>query len=1036
MGSPVALLIGMSIPARVCIVAPEFVGPFPNGGVGTACYWEARVLGEAGFEVTVLYTGATVKETEAFWTDHFARSAPFAYVDLHAWAATHCAGHPNGSSDPLSPEAYVADMVYAWLKDRPFDLVLAQEFLGHSARALQARHAGYALRGQRAAVTMHSCRQWVFEGMRQLPSSPQDVVVDFLERESARLADLVIAPSGHMAEWARQHWQIDAATVVPYCFDPHAARPRERTEHRGPFRHLVFFGRLETRKGLHLFCRALASGRLRGVEKATFLGKHSSVEGMPSAQFIERALAAVPNLQVEMVSHLGSLEAQAWLKAQEGVLVVAPSLADNLPYALIELYSHRIPFVSNRIGGIPEIVGARNSHMLAEPTVDGLTSTLERVLDAGSLVVDYTDGYDVLAANRAHVTVVAGLMNQPAAPSADTLSAFAVAVAGVFDAEALAAVRERLAAADPLALTGTWYTLEDWAASTDASPVVVLDAHVEPAAGFWTSFVHGAAQPSAGLVTSYYGRGEAVVQPLGRALESGWTSNVFGGPCLAASPQVLPILRQAAQGGPVSFWQLYAAAATRGAAVTVVPEPLFSVPDTDVATAGFDAVQGVTREYVSQRPADLDLEWLLKTARLGGAGGHADETGRADYDRLIGATDEHIRQLAGLDIGRLDDPYRQSFADIRARLAPMLADWRVTRPRVFIYGAGLHSRMLLGLMPELGPYVGGFIDRRPMSSFLGKPCIRPEAFDNHLADVILYSSREHEEEMYQTLKQAAVDHVRLYGPAVPLVPREKMSRVSRRFGMRREERHALYRMFTPPDWAKGHIAHDDAMFLYEMIKAVSPKTILELGVASGTSSAAILYTLDQLTDPQGRRLISADVRPTCYFDPSRATGEAVSTMYPAAMAQWQLWTSHTAHRLLAELEPASIDLLFIDANHSHPWPTLDLLHLAPVMKPGAWVVLHDVELPHLHPQYQAWGPNFLYEAWPFNKVHEQGGRANIGAVQLPAHLPDVIPVALSLLERAWEHVPFTWDVKLPADFRGIEQAIAARLRKAHADAAA
>src|SRR6185295_12411032 len=42
---------------RICIVAPEFIGPFPNGGVGTACYWEASTLGAAGHDVTVLYTG-------------------------------------------------------------------------------------------------------------------------------------------------------------------------------------------------------------------------------------------------------------------------------------------------------------------------------------------------------------------------------------------------------------------------------------------------------------------------------------------------------------------------------------------------------------------------------------------------------------------------------------------------------------------------------------------------------------------------------------------------------------------------------------------------------------------------------------------------------------------------------------------------------------------------------------------------------------------------------------------------------------------
>jgi hypothetical protein len=27
--------------ARICLVAPEFIGPCPNGGVGTACHWEA-----------------------------------------------------------------------------------------------------------------------------------------------------------------------------------------------------------------------------------------------------------------------------------------------------------------------------------------------------------------------------------------------------------------------------------------------------------------------------------------------------------------------------------------------------------------------------------------------------------------------------------------------------------------------------------------------------------------------------------------------------------------------------------------------------------------------------------------------------------------------------------------------------------------------------------------------------------------------------------------------------------------------------------
>ena len=63
--------------SRICIVAPEFIGPFPNGGVGTACYWEATTLGAAGHDVTVLYTGPVERETPEHWERHFASTAPF-----------------------------------------------------------------------------------------------------------------------------------------------------------------------------------------------------------------------------------------------------------------------------------------------------------------------------------------------------------------------------------------------------------------------------------------------------------------------------------------------------------------------------------------------------------------------------------------------------------------------------------------------------------------------------------------------------------------------------------------------------------------------------------------------------------------------------------------------------------------------------------------------------------------------------------------------------------------------------------------------
>ena len=148
----------MTTPRRICLVAPEFIGPFPNGGVGTACYWEASTLAAAGYDVTVLYTGPTDRETPEHWEQAYARG-PFTYVDL--WRAA-AAGEvdANDIQQPCA-EAHTAELVFKFLRSRSFDLLLFQEFLGHGARTLQARRSGEALADTPAAVTLHSRRQWI-----------------------------------------------------------------------------------------------------------------------------------------------------------------------------------------------------------------------------------------------------------------------------------------------------------------------------------------------------------------------------------------------------------------------------------------------------------------------------------------------------------------------------------------------------------------------------------------------------------------------------------------------------------------------------------------------------------------------------------------------------------------------------------------------------------------------------------------------------------------------------------------------------------
>lgn len=1019
---------------RICLVAPEFIGPFPNGGVGTACYWEAVTLGAAGYDVTVLYTGPTDRETPEHWERAYV-SGPFTYVDLWKWASSLPAEGMQRLGDVQQPcaEAHTGELVYRFLRERSFDLLLFQEFLGHGARALQARRSGEALADTPAAVTLHSCRQWIYEGMKRLPTSRQDLYVDFLERESARLADYVIAPSRHMADWAVQHWRLDEAPeVVPYCYDSAIERPAGTVEHTGPFTQLIFFGRLETRKGLHVFCRALAHEAARGpVRKVTFLGKASTVEGRPSEEFIREALDGL-GLEVQIISHLGSLEALAWLEQQRHSIVVAPSLVDNLPYAVIELFARRLPLISSRIGGIPEIVGEPNSHLLAEPTSEGLAEVLARVHRDGRLAITYRGGYSIAAANTSHLEFVAEMLNRFRKPNrafVDTCDVVVVDAAR----DTLGEARDRIIGADPSAARATFRTWRDWLQSCSNRAAVFISRDMKPRPGMVSRLMRALADRRVEAATSYFecltASGSVHLAPLSASLEAGWTHNVFGGPCFAATGDALETLRHEAA-STFQFWPAYTSLACAGSELALIPEVLFSAPDGGESHEGFEAV---ARQYRQHAPERLDIGWMIKYASPAERSRHgaapADPSapvGRALYDHLLAIPDAQLQAYSGLTRATSQDPFIAEMRKLRLRLAEVAERWRGTDPRVYMYGAGQHARLVLALEPELGRFIAGFIDRRPVSEFLGRECIRPEALTPAIADAVLYSSREFEHEMYARLAHLPIEHILLYRDGPSSQAETTATRMRRRLGHASADIDGLREMLTRrPAWVQGGISGGDSEFLLELVNGTNPNTVLELGVASGASSAALLFALDRLGGD--RTLLSCDVRETCYFDSARATGSAVDEMYTNRRTSWMLDTNTDARRISQALPSGSVDLTFIDANHSHPWPLLDLLHLTRTARPGSWIALHDIELPTFHPKYQVHGPQWLFEAWPFNKVHGVAGSVNIGAVQLPSDLRDLVPMALELLERPWEHTPTTWHVDLPEVFSEVTRALKPRL---------
>ena len=85
--------------------------------------------------------------------------------------------------------------------------------------------------------------------------------IDFMERQSAAHADAVFSPSRYIVDWlVDAGWQLPHVTVLPnpIVSTLHQIEPITHATH---IRHIIFFGRLEARKGLAVFLAALAALR-------------------------------------------------------------------------------------------------------------------------------------------------------------------------------------------------------------------------------------------------------------------------------------------------------------------------------------------------------------------------------------------------------------------------------------------------------------------------------------------------------------------------------------------------------------------------------------------------------------------------------------------------------------------------------------------------------------------------------------------------------------------------------------------------------
>lgn len=191
----------------------------------------------------------------------------------------------------------------------------------------------------------------------------------------------------------------------------------------------------------------------------------------------------------------------------------------------------------------------------------------------------------------------------------------------------------------------------------------------------------------------------------------------------------------------------------------------------------------------------------------------------------------------------------------------------------------------------------------------------------------------------------------------------------------------------------GMLPPADMFFAAALTSILAPSMAIEIGTASGFSAAILakviaLRQAEKGTFAPGPFLHTIDYKDRFVVDPAQPVGFAIQRIAPELrdkIAIHPMQDSSLCERLVRQGE---LSFAFVDGNHQHPWPLLDLLRLQKLMTSG-WILLHDIDLPEMVVRARAEGQTVaftgsvgakhVFDFWPGEKI--QAG--NIGAVKIP-----------------------------------------------------
>ncbi|CAL8462880.1 g2414 [Coccomyxa elongata] len=385
---------GMSLrprgaPLGVCIMTADYWGLKTAGGTATAYHLLAQALASSEeLQVTFLAVSRHLQQCQ---------EAIRAQIDLAPRVEYRCLEQQHFSPPQMvetHPYEALSHAVLAWLEQNQArcDVVHAHEWGGVFVDVITSVAYRQLKPGLRVVVEAHGGHFWSTQGSVQRPLDITSLRIDQAERMGLQLADALISPTAYMTAFLKQRaWRLPKTSlVIPNVLPaPDGETPSQETVEKPVWR-LAFFSRLEERKGLKLFVRAVDALQEAALEaearfEVFFIGSDARIDMQPSTQWL-RAVTASWKAPVHIMANVPRSEALKVLN-QEGLLLVLCSLVDNMPYVLAEAAVKQIPLVAFDVGGIYEMLdfSTNAEAVVLQPTLEGLTAKLTETLRRGKI---------------------------------------------------------------------------------------------------------------------------------------------------------------------------------------------------------------------------------------------------------------------------------------------------------------------------------------------------------------------------------------------------------------------------------------------------------------------------------------------------------------------------------------------------------------------------------------------------------------------------------------------------------------------------